>query len=409
MSSAPSEDRLTALDLIRGVAVLGILPANLPHFIGPYAPTWADRVAAAAILFFIDVKMVTTLSILFGAGLGVQEASARQRGREASFPFAYLWRQLLLLLLGLAHALLLWWGDILTAYAMLGMVALVLVLIGPGFVRGAMAAGLMWTYGILLAVALFVAMYPNAFQPPKRAPLGDTSGPPVSLFRGRGDLQARLEKYATPENDVRIYRNGTLLDRVEDRAVHVLGMWVGLPIYFGWYLGACFLLGVQLLWAGVFHGGEVTRRYIRIFMALGIGIGIPLHALAACVYLAAPGTPWPGILNLGGALSLALFYMGLLLMWDGSEGFLTGLRERLRAVGRMALTNYLMQSALMGLVFYGYGLGLYGRTGLALATPLILAVWVLEILWSKPWLDRFGIGPVEWAWRALAGTKRATR
>jgi uncharacterized protein len=405
--SAQPEDRLSSLDLIRGVAVLGILPANLPHFLGPYTPAWTDRIAAAAVLFFIDAKMVTTLSILFGAGLGVQEGAARLRKKESAFRLAYLWRQLLLLALGLMHALLLWYGDILTAYAMIGVACLVLTLFGQGVVRGAMAAGLLWTYGVLLTFAVIVAAFPEAGRVPKPEPLGDTTGPPTSFFRSGGDLASRVEEYTRPENQIRIYRNGGFLDWVEHRAVFVLMFWVSLPLYFGWYLGACFLLGVQLLWAGVFHGGEVRHRYVRIFLALGLGVGVPLHLAAVAAHLLAPQTVWAGILNFGGALPMALMYMALLLLWDEAEGVFPGLRDRLRAVGRMALTNYLLQSVLLGLVFYSYGLGLFGKVGLAMALPLVPAIWALEVAWSKPWLERFGMGPIEWLWRSLAGRRKA--
>lgn len=396
MSIRP-KDRLSSLDLIRGVAVLGILPANLPWFVGPYGAARgpADNIAAAAVLFFIDAKMITALAILFGAGLALQEASARQRDDEA-FPAKYLWRQFLLLLLGLAHGLLLWFGDILATYALVGSAALVLVLLGSDWVRWGSALCLAWFYAVLLGVALVASA--GAEQPhPKKGESAD--GPPVSLLSGGGTLAERMQEYFTTSNQERIYRNGTFADMVENRAVFIACYFPLLPLWMGWYLLACFLIGMQLVWAGVFHG--VARRWwAGLFVMLGLTVGVPCHLAAVAVALACPGTPWPGLLNEAGALPQSLMYVGLLLLWDESGG-MEWLRSRFIAVGRMALTNYLLQSAILGLVFYGYGLGWYGRTGLALAMPLVPLIWALQLWYSPIWLGRFQSGPVEWAWRGL--------
>jgi uncharacterized protein len=391
-------DRLTSLDLVRGVTLLGILPANLPWFVGPPGEphTLADRIAAAAILLLIDTKMVTALAILFGAGLAMQEAAARQRGDE-SFGAKYLWRQALLFLIGMAHGLLLWFGDILATYAIIGSAALVLVLLGSDWVRWASIACLGWFYVLVLALMLLVAV--SQAEPPHAKKGDSTDGPPVSLLHGGGTLADRLEKYFTPANQTRIYRNGTFADMFENRAVFLLISLPALAVLMGWYLLGCFLIGMQLVWAGFFHG--VARRWwAEFFLILGLSVGVPCHLAAVAISLTWPGTAWPNLLNLVGALPQSLMYIGLLLLWDDADVWVW-LRDRFRAVGRMALTNYLMQSVILGLVFYNYGLGWYGRTGLALAMPLVPLIWALELWWSPIWLNWFESGPVEWAWRSL--------
>src|SRR5262249_26976478 len=105
------------------------------------------------------------------------------------------------------------------------------------------------------------------------------------------------------------------------------------------------------------------------------------------------------LLNGWGALALALAYLGLLLRWSAS-GRLPLLQAIFRAVGRMALTNYLMQSVLCGLVFYGYGLGWFDRVNRTQMLLVVLAVWLLELVWSPIWLHFFTMGPVEWLWRS---------
>lgn len=398
----PPRGRLSSLDLVRGFAVLGILPANLPHFIGPMQPPteWGNRVAAALVLLLIDFKMITALAILFGAGLALQESNARERG-DPWFGAKYLWRQALLLLLGLSHGLFLWFGDILATYAILGSLALCLVLIGSDWVRIVCVGALGWFYTVILAITCIILLGGVTIPPQKPPPPARADDPAVSLFRSGGSLPDRLEEYFTPANQVRIYRHGSFLDQFENRALFVSVSLFSLPILMGWYLLGCFLLGMQLVWAGAFHPGPQQRWFAELFLMLGLTIGVPCHVAAVVVSLNSEQSPLPAMLNLLGGLSQSLMYIGLLLLWDGSE-FWPALRERLRAVGRMALTNYLMQSVLLTFLFYSYGLGWYGQFGLALALPLVPLVWALELAWSPVWLRVFAAGPIEWLWRTLA-------
>ena len=106
-----------------------------------------------------------------------------------------------------------------------------------------------------------------------------------------------------------------------------------------------------------------------------------------------------------GALPLTLAYLGLVLFWSRS-GYLQWLQQRLRAVGRLALSNYLLHSVLLGWIFYGYGLGLYTQVGRAAALGIVLAIWILQLGLSPVWLRYFQMGPVEWLWRSLADRRR---
>ncbi len=411
----PSEERLSALDLVRGVAILGILPANLAYFCGPvetmggrpWAMSPADRVAGACILLLINAKFITLLSILFGVGLGLQYDRAAARG-DRRFPWYYLWRQFLLVLLGLTHALLIWDGDILTGYGITGMLALGLVLLGWVGVRLGVIAGLVWFYGVFLAILVFVALTGGGLgggATPTELPAVGPGEPPAPVLSGTGPWQQRFADAFTAENQLRLYRNGTFLQLVEHRALSFGVLLVFLAFLFGWYILACFLLGVELLRRGLFHDPQRRRTLTRWFLGLGLGLGLPGHVVAALLYLGRPDAALPQLLNEIGALPQALLYLGLLLAWDGS-GWLGRLQAALRAVGRMALTNYLMQSVLCTLFFNGYGLGMYGRLGLAEALPVMAGVWLLELAWSPLWLRCFRMGPVEWLWRSLAGRRR---
>jgi uncharacterized protein len=410
-SLVPAEERLSSLDLIRGFAILWILPANLPGFCGPEDMLFgnsphqstADRVTTAAVLLLVSMKFITLLSILFGVGLGLQWARAQAR-QDDRFPAYYLWRQVLLLVLGITHGLLLWVGDILASYALIGMAALVLVVLGRGWVRGGMIAGLAWAYLVPLGLILLVSLVGDRFRdetPPLSAAMVSPDGPPVSLLTD-GDLTLeRLTLYFGHDNQIRIHRHGGLGALVECRLLGSLFQMFFLLVYVGWYLLACFLLGQRLLEAGLFTDPEVQRRLTRWFIGLGLGIGVPCHILAVGFQWFRSNGVLPFALNTFGALPQALLYLALLLAWDRSS-WLPDLQRRLRAVGRLALTNYLLQSVLCDLVFDGYGLGLYGQLGLALSLPVVPAIWLLQLLWSPLWLQYFTMGPVEWAWRSLA-------
>jgi uncharacterized protein len=348
---------------------------------------------------------------MFGVGLGIQMARARVRG-DRRFARAYVWRQFLLGVIGLAHALLLWFGDILATYAIVGTIALGVALLGPGWVRGVAIGGLTWTYGALLGLLVFVAAFGALFPDLDRSPPGErlsTDGPPISLLHGEESFGQRFVQFFSTENQVRVYRHGNFGDQVENRAAFFLSGQITLPFLMGWYILACFLIGILLLRSGLFHVADRRRRLKRRLVLLGLGVGVPLHVVASVLYLVRPS--WVvamTFLNVVGALPQALLYLALLLAWDDS-GALPRLQAAVRALGRMALTNYLLQSVLCVLVFYNFGLGLYGRTGVTGALVVMLAIWVLELTWSPLWLRYFRMGPVEWAWRTLAGARPRLR
>jgi uncharacterized protein len=145
-------------------------------------------------------------------------------------------------------------------------------------------------------------------------------------------------------------------------------------------------------------------------IVIGLAVGIPCHLAAVAAYSAGGAKNALGIdmyaglaslLNGLGALAQALAYLGVLLRWSAS-GWFPWLQARFRAVGRMALTNYLLQSVLCGLVFYGYGLGLFDRVNRIQALLVVAGVWLFELVFSSVWLRFFTMGPVEWLWRGLA-------
>jgi uncharacterized protein len=414
------DERIPSLDLVRGVAILGILLANIPSFSHPTdllgsrdgEGTLSDRLVVGLTLFVIDNKFITLFSILFGAGLALQADRAQAAGRP--FTGYYIGRLGLLFLIGLAHALLLWFGDILTSYAIVGLFALFLGRLSPRGVFRSMIVCFTWSYVFLLLLSVAI---PLAGEAEMRAWIEEKRDPEVKKQAEAltqpvpfdlsdpttGSVQS-LDLYFSAKNQELIYQRGTFADMVVNRAVSLFLFACEFWPAIGWYLLGCFLLGAQLLRRGLFQDPDRHRGFIRRLILFGLGWGIPCHVAAVLVYWRDPDGAFSWFFNLWGALAQALGYLGLLLLWSQS-GRDQWLQRRLRAVGRMALTNYLMQSLLCSFVFYSYGLALYGQVSRTQALVVVAGIWLLQLALSPVWLHFFHMGPVEWMWRCLAKGK----
>jgi uncharacterized protein len=356
--------RITNLDTVRGVAVLGILTMNVVSFglvaTAPYfnlsaggSETWLDWLIGGGGEILADQKFMGLFSMLFGAGIVLFADRAEAKGRRPAL-FS-LWRNFLLLLIGIAHTLI-WDGDILVIYALCAPILIALRRLGPAPL---LALG---TATVLLSPLLALAA-------------ADTVGP-----GGAG-----LGEYW--------FAGGPVSDEV------------GLYLYADFFCRALgmMLIGVALYRTGVITGARPAAFYRRL-AAWGLGVGIPLAALGLALVAGSGYSPdlalVGGIPNTIGTIPAALGYLGLISLWNLRPP--GRLHQRVRAVGRMALTNYLAQTAL------GFAL-LRGvldpadltRTGLA---AFVIAAWALQLWWSEWWLSRFRYGPAEWLWRS--GTYR---
>jgi uncharacterized protein len=318
-----------------------------------------------AIVAVLEFKAITVFSLLFGAGLAVFAGRAHVGGVS---PLRFLARRLLVLLaFGLVHLLLVWNGDILTLYAVCGFLILPLLRLPP----------------MALVVAGVVA-----FAVPHIWPW-------LVPEPGEGAV------YWLAEDAARVYRTGTpaevLAYRWRETRLLVLPLLVAiLPR----------TLGLMALGAAAWKAGVLRDpgRHGRLLLAVAVVGGlVGATATAASVYSASTGAPhgFPDTLvAVGSSAPLALAYTACLLLTLRSPALLR-LATPFAAVGRMALTNYLTQSVVLSLLFYGYGLGLYGRTGSAAAAGIGLALCALQAAFSVEWLRRFRFGPAEWLWRTL--------
>ncbi|MDH5824413.1 DUF418 domain-containing protein [Luteimonas sp. RD2P54] len=382
-------DRIGFMDALRAVALLGIFLVNIEWFNRPWeefgrgiAPGQAgiDMVSAWVVHVFVAGKFWILFSLLFGMGFAVMAERAAAAARPFRDP--YLRRSLVLLALGLAHALLQWVGDILHTYALAALLLLALRGMRP---RTRLIAGLSAYYALC---ALLLATYALM----NLAPADMLADP---------DLERATMLAAAAA--ARVYSSGGFAEITAQRAGDFAGF-VGYNLFLVPMVVAIFLVGSWLVQSGRIRDVAANRGFFLRLLLLGGPAG-----LALALWSAALGT---GVADAGGearwllastvmsigALPLALAYLSALaLAWSSAAG--ARLLAPLAPAGRMALTNYLLQSLAGSLLFYGYGLALWGRLGHAGLLLLALAVFALQVAASRWWLARFRFGPAEWLWR----------
>ena len=347
-------DRLVAIDILRGVALFGVMAINVvfefrvsifQQFLG------SDRAASpldTAIASFLDhaiaMKAFALFSLLFGIGLAIQfeRLDPNKRARLLTR------RLLVLLAFGLVHLTLIWNGDILTEYALAGLLALPF-LFGPRWLLG---AGSATSLGLYFSGALN-----------RLVPLAD----PASMKRHI--LEA-----------THVYGSGSFSDILAFR-IHEIGTIAPLHL---WIFPRT--LGLFLLGAFIWRTGLLRRATERAVWLLLAGFAALVASIDAGRELA--------------PVTIALAYMCVVI---GAASTRRGehLLGWAAPLGRMAFTNYLMQSLIFGFIFYNYGLGLFGRLNVSTALSCGIVVYVMQVMMSGWWLAHFAFGPVEWLWRSL--------
>jgi uncharacterized protein len=389
--TSPSE-RIVTLDALRGFAILGILIMNVQSFsmiraayVNPTAYgdlTGWNKLLWIATHVFADKKFLTLFAVLYGAGIALLAGRIEAMGRS-SLGVHYR-RTLWLVAIGLVHAYLLWHGDILVTYGMCALVAYLLRHLSP---RKLLTIGLAcFAFGSLLYLSIGLSM-PSWSQDAVRDMLHNWMPEPDAVAR-----------------EVAAYRGGWL----GQMPVRAGAAWFAETQYFlvhtSWRIGGLMIIGMALFKWGILTG-QRSRRFYAWLIAAGFGIGLPL--IAAGVY-GCFNAAWSmehsmflGMqYNYWGSVFVSAAYIGILMVAVRSR-LLRPITDVLASVGRMAFTNYLMQTVLCTLLFYGYGLGLFGQVERAWQPLIIVSVWALQIAASAAWLSRFRFGPVEWLWRSL--------
>ncbi|MAK99770.1 MAG: hypothetical protein CL807_09250 [Citromicrobium sp.] len=396
-------DRVVSLDFIRGIAVLGILFANITAFGQPYvAYLWPPAISGGmtagdqAIWLFqfvlVDGKFRGLFTILFGAGiyLFMERAWARGKGKGLQAR-----RLFFLLCFGLIHYFLIWRGDILTLYAVWGLVALLMI----GWkAKTQLVVGLIaTTLGSLLMAALMAFQFAAAEIPQVRDNM-----PPEA----REQIEnVEPNTLASAEEEIALYQDGSYGEIVESAVKNDWGQLLSELLLVGPVetIGLI-LIGMGLYRMGLFTGG-ISRRKLLIWGWIGLIVGLVTSFLAGQMAYSA-GFPFMTTLfvfNGLGQLPHLITVLGvlfLLALWGPSAAG-GWLGRRFVAAGRMAFSNYLGTSIVMMFVFHGWAGGLFGQLHRLELLGIVVAMWLVMLLWSKAWLSVFRFGPLEWVWRCL--------
>lgn len=400
MIAASAGDRIVALDLIRGVAVLGILTMNIAGFAGPTGATlsphvpapgsWADEAIFAGGLVLFEGKMRALFTMLFGASMLLFIDRAEAGGREGDVlqPRRLGW----LALFGGLHFFLLWWGDILFAFAAIGVIALFMREL-PVRILAISAAVIFAGWSLGGAVMSLPDVHAEERVRSERA-----SPPEVVRHAAiRGDIARRAER------EMAEYRLG-FVDQVSAK----LANRPFLPLKMAWSnVGETLplmVIGMALYRSGFFSGGWPRRR-IRLLAAVGTASGLAATAgIAAWLWqrgfppqaMTAALLHWLALAHLVTAAGYAA-----LLVLAAPRLAATAIGRRIAAAGRMAFSNYIATTLMMTALFYGWGLGLIGQIDRTGQLGIVLIAWAVMLGWSLPWLARFRQGPLEWLWRSL--------
>ena len=389
-------ERILAIDVLRGFALLGILVVNIQSFSMPDAalfnPTaYGDLSGANRWVWYLthvlfDQKYMTIFSMLFGAGILLMTARAEGKGVPST---ALHYRRMTVLLgFGLAHAYLIWSGDILVSYALCGFLVYlfrrrtprVLVTLGIGSVAVSSVLSLFFGWSMPHWPEDSVKEMSEMFQPSSES-IAET----LAAYRGGWVSQVTYRAPWALQFQTFVFLVWTL-----------------------WRAGGLMLLGMGLFKLGVFSAARSTRFYGSL-VGVGAFIGVPVVVYGVranlqvgwdVYYSFFQGTQY----NYWASILVSLGWVGLVMIVckKGMLGFIT---PALAAVGRTAFTNYIAQSLICTTLFYGHGFGLYGNVDRIGQALIVLAVWLIQLIASPLWLRHFRFGPLEWLWRSLTYRK----
>lgn len=365
--------RIVTIDALRGAALLGILLVNVQNIMGPQSlkATWqgTDRVLHFLITWLVEGKFISMFALLFGLGVALQIKRARDRGRS---PTRLLTRRFAVLaVFGAAHGIAIWSGDILLSYAVTGCILLAFRDRGVRSLRR-------WSLGLWLVTS--IVMLAGAAL--------------VAALGGLADADATAA--------IAAYRSGSYGAMVSQRLRELGGLITVGVFALPWTL-ALMLAGMVAVRSGIATDIAHHRSALRRLAVTGLACGLPAALIGAIVAVAGGSSATEReayslvIVHVGGPV-LALGYLGAAALYFDGRARSEGTR-RLAAVGRMALTNYLLQSVLATAWYYTGGR--YGTGSLTAGVGLWLVVSALQLLWSPWWLDRFARGPMEALWRRM--------
>lgn len=416
-----AHDRLHTLDVLRGAALLGILLMNIQLFGMPHQAyanlnVWGGREGANLWTFviqwiFFEGKMRAMFSMMFGVGIALFLERATRREDSARVVDLFARRMLWLMAFGVIHAWLIWYGDILYAYAVCGLVLYPARHLSPRalFVTAAVALTI-----VMAAYAGHGLSMRSSRQAAMDARAAETRGEALTAEQKEAitTWDETLEEVAPPgadlQEEVDNYRRG-YMGALTERA-QMVREWHFVPVYFPLLADfwALMLIGIGLFKLGVLQGDRPLRFYVRMAIA-GYAVGVVVNGISTYFMLASNFDPvmFP-LANAPhqiGRVSTALAHLAVLVI-ALKQQWVPWLTRRLATVGQMALSNYISQSLICSLVFYRPGFALMGQLERYQLYYVVAAIWAFNLLWSPWWLARFHFGPLEWCWRSLTYWRR---
>ncbi len=401
-TTAPATQRFLELDALRGFAVMGILAMNIMAFAMPemaymspaiYGGTdTPDLIAWIASFILVDGKMRGLFSLLFGASMMLIIASAEAKGQNPGK--IHYSRMFWLALFGLLHFFFIWWGDILFLYALIGSLAFLFRNMQPGkLIKWAVGIYIIGCVLLSLGIGTMIFLQMAATAPDA----------PEAMITEYNKMTAEWSPAAIAE-EIAVH-TGSYVDIVSKKFAEDWHMPFVNPLMLIFETLPLMMIGMAFLKNG-FLLGQAEPAHYRKWAIWGLALGALIYAALGYVVYASDfdavfalnaSVAWSMLPRLLMTIGYAALFILLIKKYAGS-----GLIQRVAAAGRAAFTNYLGTSIVMTTIFYGYGLGLYGSVGRWELYLFVLGMWALMLLWSKPWLENFRYGPLEWLWRSLA-------
>ncbi|MFT6969545.1 MAG: hypothetical protein ACJAXX_000102 [Roseivirga sp.] len=386
--------RVLSLDILRGVAVLGILIVTIQSYAMPWVasinPTVFENLEDINFYVwllthvFANEKFMAIFSMLFGATIILISQKARKEHlRSGDLQYRrFFW----LFLIGVFHAYLVWAGDILVIYAICGFFMFVFRSKKKAYL---FRAGIIFLFiGSLLK---FIFAYsiplwePNQFEELKTevwAPTSQDIAEEIDYYTSSWESQMFVRAPQAFKMQTKVFISETF-----------------------WRVSGLILLGMAFFKKGVFTGKQ-SNKFLTKLTVYGLSIGLPLVVVGVILdfndrWDFEKGYFYYSQFNYWGSVAMAIGYVGIivLLCKAGTKNFLA---KKLALVGQMAMTNYIMQSVICTFIFYGHGFGLFGDLDRAAQAVIVLAICIFQIAFSSIWLSYFQYGPLEWMWRSLS-------
>ena len=390
--------RVVSIDVLRGFASLGILVMNIQSFAMVGAvydnPTaYGDLSGGNFVVWLLshllaDQKFISIFSMLFGAGIVLMWQRAESSG--ASPTRLHYRRMGWLILFGLLHAYLLWYGDILYTYGICGFFVYLL--------RRRTPRTLILCSLVLAMIGSLIAIGLGLFWVPHLSP-----GMKAEFIEGWQPSPQTINEELTA------YR-GSWIAQMSQRVPTAFEIETSLFLrLYAWKVSSLMLLGMALFKLGAFHARWSRRQYLSLVGA-GLLVGIPITLfgviqnfakhwdLSYSFYLGAQYNYW-------GSYLIALGWIGLIMLWCRSP-WAPALKERIAAVGRTAFSNYILQTVICTTIFYGHGFGYFEKVPRTGQILLVFAIYMAELVIAPLWFRHFQFGPLEWLWRSLTSGKR---